>query len=197
LHACAHHSAFTPTGTGLEHAGLRDQAELLLLHVLLQRPGVREYGAAVCRLNGLLDQKRADEAGVSMRTERRRQLLSALLEPPSQLSAPSLFERLNASVPPDVLSCPEWQLLRKPSDDLQYLARTWALAASSQALAPDTAPQMSPLAPDTALPMSPITPDTALPASPSSEELPSRLLEICVQTILTQHRCATVPCDGS
>ena len=172
--------------------------------MLLQRPGVREYGAAVCRLYGLLDQKRADEAGVSMRTERRRQLLFALLEPPSQLSAPSLFERLNASVPPDELSCPEWQLLRKPSDDLQYLARTWALAASSwalaassQALAPDTAPQMSPLAPDTALPMSPITPDTALPASPSSEELPSRLLEICVQTILTQHRCATVPCDGS
>jgi hypothetical protein len=64
-------------------------------------------------------------------------------------------------------------------------------------LVPDTAPQMSPLAPDTAPPMSPITPDTALPASPSSEELPSRLLEICVQTILTQHRCATVPFDDS
>ena len=166
-----------PTVTGLELASPRDQAELLLLHVLLQRPGVREYGAVVCRLYGLLDVKsavkRADEARVLLRTERRRQLLSALLEPPSQMSAPSLFEMLNASVPSDELPCPEWQLLRKPSDGLQYLAKTWAQAASSQAAS-----------------LQALTPDTALPVSPPSEELPSRLLEVCVQTILTQHRCA-------
>ena len=204
-----------PTVTGLELASPRDQAELLLLHVLLQRPGVREYGAAVCRLYGLLDVKsavkRADEARVLLRTERRRQLLSALLEPPSQLSAPSLFEMLNASVPSDELPCPEWQLLRKPSDGLQYLAKTWAQAASSQAassqaLTPDTAlpaassqaASLQALTPDTALPaassqaasLQALTPDTALPVSPPSEELPSRLLEVCVQTILTQHRCA-------
>ena len=140
--------------TGLELASPRDQAELLLLHVLLQRPGVREYGAAVCRLYGLLDVKsavkRADEARVLLRTERRRQLLSALLEPPSQLSAPSLFEMLNASVPSDELPCPEWQLLRKPSDGLQYLAKTWAQAASSQAAS-----------------LQAFTPDTALPAASS------------------------------
>ena len=185
-----------PTVTGLELASPRDQAELLLLHVLLQRPGVREYGAAVCRLYGLLDVKsavkRADEARVLLRTERRRQLLSALLEPPSQLSAPSLFEMLNASVPSDELPCPEWQLLRKPSDGLQYLAKTWAQAASSQAAS------LQAFTPDTALPaassqaasLQALTPDTALPVSPPSEELPSRLLEVCVQTILTQHRCA-------
>ena len=225
-----------PTVTGLELASPRDQAELLLLHVLLQRPGVREYGAAVCRLYGLLDVKsavkRADEARVLLRTERRRQLLSALLEPPSQMSAPSLFEMLNASVPSDELPCPEWQLLRKPSDGLQYLAKTWAQAASSQAassqaltpdtalpaassqaaslqaLTPDTAlpaASLQALTPDTALPaassqaasLQALTPDTALPVSPPSEELPSRLLEVCVQTILTQHRCATVPFDDS
>ena len=185
-----------PTVTGLELASPRDQAELLLLHVLLQRPGVREYGAAVCRLYGMLDVKsavkRADEARVLLRTERRRQLLSALLEPPSQLSAPSLFEMLNASVPSDELPCPEWQLLRKPSDGLQYLAKTWAQAASSQAassqaLTPDTA---LPAASSQAASLQALTPDTALPVSPPSEELPSRLLEVCVQTILTQHRCA-------
>ena len=227
----------TSVASRLDLAGPRDQAELLMLHVLLQRPGLREYGSSLCRRAGLLgsaeDSEMAEVGGAEgalagseaaddgtttvrerlrprMRTPKRQELLTALLDPPSLVSAAGLLQMVNSTDVPGTPPCAELQLLRKPSDDLQYLAKKWAQVPKPKpAVASDDAEGASDDGAqggddgaqggaqggddgaqggdDGAQGGAQGGPSDARPPPYApSEALPARLLEVCVETVAAQ-----------
>lgn len=161
-------------GDEIEYAGPREQAELLLLHLLLQRPDAEFRQRAASRARQLAAARRAAtrgvggrgkaaDAGLVLRTAARRTLFEFLTSPPSPHPSAVVWESFadrladweaagggvsrviamgagseagGASIDAQQQATAanmmlELELLRRPSDSLNYTARQWATAAAT------------------------------------------------------------------
>ena len=131
----------TDIATALSHAVPREQAEVLLLHLLLRcGTAERRYAAQLCREQGIdlcdggeRDGERGDETRVMTRlsTPGRRTMLQRLLRPPTNRRPELLLDEWTSEqrTRSDNATARDLLLLSKLPDSLQHLSAHWAQIA--------------------------------------------------------------------
>ena len=108
----------------------REQAELLMLHVLLQRGlALRQRAQQQCAELGLSLEEEEALGQPRLGTPARRAMLRSLLDPPSSGSAKMVWEDFmeeSSAIKLDVHDDPLLLALRRPNDDHNYAAHEWS-----------------------------------------------------------------------
>jgi DNA primase catalytic core len=136
-----------PPARGLQQTDGRTQAELLMIHVLLQSLSLRKRAAQLCATKQLWlfegeseDEVKGEDVGegegarvpggARLSTPARRAMLRVLLDPPSMDSADGIWEELGEELEGGVAVARRDDALllslRRQNDDVQYLSAQWA-----------------------------------------------------------------------